>query len=88
MGEEKPWRERHDGWTEARRTLFLARLAETGCVRDACRAAGLSTTSARRARKRMPDFADRWDMALATPRPILKQAAFGAPHKVVLCGDP
>lgn len=76
MEEQAPFRHRHDGWTPERQLLFLARLAETGCVADACRAAGLSTTSARRAYKRMPEFAGRWDMALASPRPILEQAAF------------
>lgn len=76
MEEQAPFRHRHDGWTPERQLLFLARLAETGCVTDACRAAGLSTTSARRAKKRMPDFAARWDMALSQPRPILEQAAF------------
>ena len=76
MDDIAPFRHRHDGWTPARQLVFLARLAETGCVADACRAAGLSTTSARRAYKRMPGFADRWDVALAAPRPILEQAAF------------
>ncbi|WP_375429217.1 hypothetical protein [uncultured Sphingomonas sp.] len=76
MVDDKPFRERHDGWTAARQLVFLARLAEAGCVTDACRAAGLSTTSARRAYKRMPEFADRWDAALASPRPVLAQAAF------------
>lgn len=72
----KPFRHRHDGLTPARQLLFLARLRETGCVADACRTAGISTTSVRRARKRMPEFADRWDVALAEPRPVLRQAAF------------
>lgn len=76
MEDEKPFRHRHDGWTPARQLVFLATLAETGCVTDACRAAGLTGTSARRAYKRMPDFADRWDAALAKPRPVLVQAAF------------
>lgn len=76
MTEEAPFRHRHDGWTPERQLLFLARLAETGCISDACRWAGLSTTSARRAYKRMEHFAARWDMALAKPRPILEQAAF------------
>ena len=76
MEEATPFRHRHDGWTPARQLVFLARLAETGCIADACRAAGLSRTSAARAYKRMPDFAERWDTALATPRPVLVQAAF------------
>lgn len=74
--EELKRRPRHDGLTDARRLMFLAELAETGCVRDACRKAGLSYTSMYRARRRMPDLADQWDMALAERQPILRQAAF------------
>lgn len=76
MEEQPPFRHRHDGLTPERQLIFTARLAETGCVRDACRSAGVSNTSAYRARRRMPDFAARWDMALAEKRPVLEQAAF------------
>ena len=76
MGGSKPLRERHDGWTEERLLLFLARLGETGDVTAACEAVGMSTTNAYRTRKRCLKFADRWDLALAERRPILEQAAF------------
>lgn len=79
MGEgqaDRPFRYRHDGVTPARQTLFLARLRETGCVADAARTAGISANSARRAKKRIPEFADKWDMALLEERPVLRQAAF------------
>lgn len=69
-------RPRHDGWTEARRVLFLATLTATGDVRESCRAAGLTHQSAYRARRAWPDFAERWDMALARRMPILEQIAF------------
>jgi len=72
----RPFRHRHDGWTRARQEGFLARLAETGCVRSGCEAVGLSSTSAYRAYARMPDFAAAWDRALAARKPMLEDAAF------------
>ncbi|MGF1549851.1 MAG: hypothetical protein ACFBQW_04880 [Sphingomonadaceae bacterium] len=58
-------RHRHDGFTAARRATFLATLRQSGCVRDACRVAGISSTTAYRSRKRLPEFAAQWDAALA-----------------------
>ncbi|PAX07170.1 hypothetical protein CKY28_14120 [Sphingomonas lenta] len=55
---------------------FCAELARTGCVKDACAAVGLTTTSAYRAYKRCSEFAAKWDEALESERPILMQAAF------------
>lgn len=72
----KRLRPRHDGWTPERRLRFCAELARTGCVTDACRAVGMSTTNAYRTYDRLPEFRQQWDEALATPRPILEQAAF------------
>ena len=57
-------RPRHDGWTQDRTRVFLATLGQTGCVEDACRVAGISNTSARRARNRFVKFAAEWDKAL------------------------
>ena len=71
-----PFRHRHDGWTPERQDVFLERLRGTGCVTEACRAAGLSTTSAYRAFHRMPGFATAWEQALAVRRPMLEDAAF------------
>jgi len=62
---KKPRAPRHDGWTEARRKTFLAVLRESGCVRDACRVAGISTTSAYRLRRREPEIAVLWEEAQA-----------------------
>lgn len=47
---------REDGWTEARTRVFLAMLAQTGCVTDAARVAGVSTTSVTRSRRLFPAF--------------------------------
>lgn len=71
-----PFRHRHDGWTTERQGRFLERLAGTGCVTEACRAVGLSTTSAYRAYQRMPDFAMFWNRALNARRPMMEDAAF------------
>jgi hypothetical protein len=59
-----PRKPRHDGWTEARRKIFLSVLRESGCVIDACRVAGISDTSAYRLRRRDPEMAALWDAAL------------------------
>ncbi len=49
-------RVREDGWTVARTRTFLALLAQTGCVADAARVAGVSTTSVNRSRKLFAPF--------------------------------
>lgn len=69
-------RYRHDGWTEARRTRFMQTLAMTGCVRDACRVAGMSNVSAYRLRRKSPEFAAAWDRALDHASLSLKAAAW------------
>jgi hypothetical protein len=45
--------------------MFLATLASTGCLTRAAAACGLSTTALYNRRKAYPDFAGRWDLALA-----------------------
>jgi hypothetical protein len=70
------YRMRRDGWTAARQMAFIAALARTGCVRDAAREAGISSTSAYRYRKRDPGFADAWDAALVEARPALERSAY------------
>ncbi|MBC9033066.1 hypothetical protein IAG41_11735 [Sphingomonas sp. JC676] len=67
---------RHDGWTEARQKVFLRALGETGCVRDACGRAAISSTSAYRLRKAQPGFARAWERAIAKAAPTIGQAAF------------
>lgn len=47
---------REDGWTVARTRVFLAVLTQTGCVADAARVAGVSTTSVNRSRRLFPRF--------------------------------
>jgi len=71
-------RARHDGWTADRQRAFLAALSETGCISDACKAAGVTPRSAYRLRAR-PDataFARAWDEALLLSVPRLASLAF------------
>lgn len=49
-------RVRSDGWTAARTRVFLAVLGKTGCVTDAARIAGVSTTSVNRSRALFAPF--------------------------------
>ena len=59
-------RQRHDGWTAERQRVFLIALAETGCISEACRMAGITTRSAYRLRGHPlgKPFAAAWDQAL------------------------
>jgi hypothetical protein len=50
-------RYRHDGFTGPKRRRFLRTLAKTGCIADAARVAGISTTTADRWRAKEPRFA-------------------------------
>jgi hypothetical protein len=65
---------RHDGWTGDKMAAFCEALAETGIVMDACDAAGMSASSAYRARRRDPVFAAAWDAALMIARERLADA--------------
>lgn len=67
---------RHDGWTPGKRAVFLHALKETSSVREACRYSGMSSTSAYRVKKRLPEFSDAWDQVLAYNAPALEKAAF------------
>ncbi|TKD50019.1 hypothetical protein [Sphingomonas baiyangensis] len=69
-------RTRGDGWTDARRRVFLQALSETGCVRDACARAGMASTSAYRLRRLHPAFERAWERALARVAPTIEQAAY------------
>ena len=67
-----PLMPRRDGWTAARQRAFIAALAESGCVSEACAEVGITARSAYRLRERPEAAAFRaaWDHAqsLATVR--------------------
>jgi hypothetical protein len=69
-------RMRADGWTAARQRVFLKALAATGVVRDACRKAGISSTSAYRTRRISDSFAQAWNKAQARGLANIETAAF------------
>lgn len=56
--------ERHDGWTEERRAIFLETLAATGNVTAAVEAVGMKESSVRALRKRDAGFGAAWDEAV------------------------
>ncbi|AQR74261.1 hypothetical protein [Sphingomonas sp. LM7] len=69
-------RVRRDGWSEARRKLFLRALSETGSVRDACARARISSTAAYTLRRKCARFATDWAAALDTQAVTVEQVAF------------
>jgi hypothetical protein len=74
-----PLRARHDGWTPDRQILFIEALAESGCVEEACRRAGMSDSAAYKLRNRPSGRAFRlaWDAALDCALQRIEHAAFG-----------
>ena len=84
-------RRRIDGFTPERQKVFLKTLRRTGCVRDAARKAGVSTTTIDRTRRKFPDFDAkcRAEIELAVPQLeaiAYRRATVGAPEKVIRKG--
>ncbi len=73
-----PLRARRNGWTAERQRIFLAALAETGCVSQACLEAGITARSAHRLRAHPEGaaFARAWDLALRAATGKLVTIAF------------
>lgn len=76
------------GWTPFKQRIFLAALAELGCVTRAAHAAGMSRSSAQRLRNRLTGtiFDHAWDSALAhygrqMANPLAQAAAAQAPRR-------
>jgi len=69
-------RMRHDGWTPARKRLFLERFAECGIIVEACEAAGMSARAAYNLRDRDALFAAGWDAAGVKARAPLADEAY------------
>lgn len=70
-------RPRHDGWTAERQIRFIEALAATKCVDAACRAVGMSDTSAYELRERPCGAAFRkaWEIALEVQLDAVEQGA-------------
>lgn len=84
-----PIRHRHDGWTAERQRAFIAALAETGCVSEACAEVGITARSAYRLREHPVGAAFRsaWDHAqsIATVRLTAiawERAVHGTPDRI------
>lgn len=71
-------RPRQDGWTAQRQRAFIAALAETGCVSEACAEVGLTPRSAYRLREHPAavGFRDAWKYALSMATARLISHAF------------
>jgi hypothetical protein len=71
-------RARHDGWTADRQRIFLAALAETGCISEAAHAAQITPRSAYRLRNHPEGraFAFAWDRALQLAAARLMTTAY------------
>jgi len=80
-------RPRHDGFTPAKQRKFFEALRETGCIRDACRVAGISKTTVDRWRDKDEVFDDKVEAMLALASVSLdtiawKRATEGAEEKI------
>ena len=69
-------RERHDGFSEERKQLFLTALRSGESVLEACVLVGVSNRTAYNHRKRDPDFARDWGLAVRMHRAPLELAAY------------
>lgn len=67
---------REDGWTAARTRTFLAVLAQSGCVTDAARVAGISRKAVNDARRRFEPFDRACSTALARALRGLQAVAY------------
>jgi len=57
-------RQRHDAFTEARKSVWLRALVKTGCILDACRLTGISPRTIYRHQERDPSFFENCRVAL------------------------
>jgi hypothetical protein len=67
---------RHDGWTPAKMRVFHERFAESGVLRDACEAVGMSARSAYNLRDRDPLVAAGWEAAALKRRTRLADESY------------
>ena len=72
----KAIRPRHDGFTREKRERFLAEVERSGCIRDGCRAAGISKTTVERWRDKDAEFAAALALKLNLAAVSLERLAF------------
>jgi hypothetical protein len=69
-------RPRHDGFTAEKRARFLEEVERSGCIRDGCRAAGISKTTVERWRDKDAEFAAALALKLDLATVSLERFAF------------
>lgn len=69
-------RPRHDGFTAEKRARFFAEVERSGCIRDGCRAAGISKTTVDRWRDKDAEFAAALTLKLHLATPALERLAY------------
>lgn len=79
-------RYRHDGWTPDKQLEFIQRLAECGCVDEACRAVGMSRDAAYALRRR-PD-AQAFRLAWAAAKDVMVERLDDAAMSRAINGVP
>lgn len=81
-------RPRHDGFTREKRQRFLAEVERSGCIRDGCRAAGISKTTVERWRDKDAEFAAalalKLDLAAASLERLAYDRAVTGAEEVVI----
>lgn len=78
---------RRNGWTVARRAIFLEALGRTCNVTTAAREAGLQAKSARALKKRDGEFARLWFEAFEEGKERLREEALASQLSLVPSGD-
>jgi len=76
LAAEVPADQRVDGWTLAKRELFLERLADSCSVLEAAHSVGMTRQSARNLYRRAPAFRAAWDAALQESVAVLAETAY------------
>jgi hypothetical protein len=83
-------RQRHDAFTDARKSVLLRALVKTGCILDACRLTGVAPRTVYRHQERDPHFAENCRLAIrmsATPVEITAwQRAVEGVEQEFACG--
>ncbi|HEY0412529.1 MAG TPA: hypothetical protein VGD66_05255 [Allosphingosinicella sp.] len=85
-------RERRDGFTAAKKKMFVEALGKTGTIADACRIAGVSRRTFYYHEDRFPDFAAACRAARARAAGAIEtlaweRAAVGTPEKLIRGGE-
>lgn len=85
-------RQRHDAFTEARKSEFLKVLVKTGCIQDACRKTGISPRTVYRHQESSAQFFDNCVLALrmsGTPIELTAwaRAVDGVEQEYVVAGE-